>query len=651
VIISDSFRTILLDPRTMLAALEGGDPGTGARVSPLFTAARLWDHEHVPLSVAFPHEGAARSLAAYRLVRSRRVVAATLAAGSVALAVEAYRVQVQASSPHARALVGAAAYSAFVAAGLVAWLRRPANMLGPLMLAAGLALLARQLRYSQDAFLFTVFFLLGDLGFALVGHSVLAYPAGRVEGRGPRLLVRAGYATALVFPLAVLIVHGASSALVEEPVPRRSLLEVADRPQLAEVLQKTEILLFFGVFATLLIAVILRRLVGATPRARRMLAPLLLAAVALALRAVYENVQTFADRQPLAYSYLFWWQIVAFIALPLALLAGMLRARLARAQVSRLVLDLDRTAATPTSVRDALARALADPTLELFFWLPERRTFVDVAGAASLLPEESARRAVTRLEHDGEPVAAIAYDPSLLEDPVLIEAAGAAAGLALENARLHAETRAQLQQVRESRRRLVSVADEERRRIERNLHDGAQQRLLALALALRTAQLRAGGRSDDEVEQLLGASVDELQATIAELRALARGLHPTVLTEYGLAAALAALADRSAIPVTVDMCEERLAPTVEATAYFVACETLNNVAKHAHAETASIVVRREGGLLLLEVADDGVGGARAAAGSGLQGMADRVEALGGVLRVESPAAGGTRVVAEIPCAQ
>ena len=606
----------------------------------------------MPLSVAFPHEGADRDDAAQSLVRSRRLVSAVLAVGAVALAVAAYNVQVQNLSPRDRALASVAAYLSFVFAGLVAWSRRPANRLGPLMLAAGLALLARQLRYSQDAFLFTVFFLLGDLGFALAGHSILAYPSGRVSGRGSRLLVQAGYTTVLVFPLAVLTLHGTSGTLRDmRPVTYRSLLLISDRQHAVELLQKAETLIFFGVLATLLIAMIVRRLVEATPRARRMLAPLLLAAVALALRAVYENVRTFANQQPLAYPYLFWWQVAAFIALPLALLAGMLRARLARAHVSQLVLDLERTAATPTSVRDALARALADPSLELFFWLPERSSFVDAAGAETSLPDETGRRAITRLSHDGRPVAAIAYDPSLLDEPLLIDAAGAAAGLALENARLHAETRAQLQQVRESRRRLVSVADEERRRIERNLHDGAQQRLLALALALRTAQRHVGDRTDGDVEQLLSASVEELQSTIDELRTLARGLHPTLLTEYGLAAALGALASKSPTPVTLDLCDERLPPPVEATAYFVACEALNNIGKHAHAGRASIAARLERGRLLLEIADDGLGGARAGDGSGLQGMADRVEALGGTLRIESPNAGGTRIAADIPCAQ
>jgi signal transduction histidine kinase len=620
----------------------------GAR--PLFSAGRLWDHLLVPHSLAFPGHGAEGVVAARDSARWRRGAALLLSAAAVGLGVAAYRVQVQNLSPRSWAAAWVAVAWAFVLAGLLAWLRRPANRLGPLMLAGGLALAARQLRYSHDAAVFTVFFLLGDLGFALVGHSILAYPSGRVSGRFSRLLVKAGYATMIVFPLAVLLLHGQHGGLLGMgPVARRSLLILSDRPHAAELLQKTQTAVFYGVLATLVLGVIAHRLVRATPRARRMLAPLLLAAVALVLRAIFENVHTFVTKQPFAFSYLFWWQIAAAFALALAMLVGMLRSRLAHVNVSGLVVELERISATPASVRDALARALADPSLELFFWLPEQNAFVDAAGAAVSLPDGSLRRAVTRLEHDGEPLAAIVYDPSLLEEPELVEAAGAAARLALENARLHAQTRAQLQQVRESRRRIVSAADEERRRIERNLHDGAQQRLLALALQLSKAQRHLGELADSDVERLLAASVEELQSTVEELRTLARGLHPTVLTEYGLATALQALTHKSSVTVTLDVCEERLPAPVEAAAYFVASEALTNVVKHAHAVSASITVRRETNRLIVEIGDDGVGGAKASDGSGLQGMADRVEALDGQLRIRTGAT-GTRVTAEIPCA-
>jgi signal transduction histidine kinase len=559
----------------------------------------LWDHRDVPPTVAYPSDALASP-------ESRRWLAVLLVAVAVALGVVAYRAQIRASSPHTWAAASVAIGCSFVLAGVAAWLRRPANRLGPLMLAAGLAYLARQLRFSENALPFTVFFLLADLSFALVGHSVLAYPSGRVAGRWSRRLVVVGYATVIAFPLGILLLHGTGQ--LTSPFPQRSLLSVADNAHAVKLLQRTETAVFYGLLACLFIVAIGGRLLRATPRARRMLAPLLLAAVALALRSAYECFRTFVNQQPLAYPYLFWWQVVAFIALPLALLAGMLRARLARANVSELVVALDRAPATPQTLREELGRALADPSLELYFWLPERGEFVDPSGVAVSLPSEDGGRAVTTLQHEDEPLAAILYDPSLLDEPELVEAAGAAARLALENARLHAQTRAQLLQVRESRRRIASAADDERRRIERNLHDGAQNRLLALALELSAAQRRLGTEADPEVERLLAASVEELQSTVEELRTLARGLHPTVLTEYGLSAALEALTHRSPVPVRLDILDERLPAQVEAAAYFVASEALSNVVKHADAERASIGARREGRWLVVDVADDGRGG-------------------------------------------
>jgi signal transduction histidine kinase len=206
----------------------------------------------------------------------------------------------------------------------------------------------------------------------------------------------------------------------------------------------------------------------------------------------------------------------------------MLRARLARANVGELVLELERT--PPEGVRGALARALGDPRLEVGFWLPEREEYADGRGRPLALPDEDDDRAVTRLDHDGEPLAAIVHDASLVDEPDLLLASGAAARLALENARLHADMRAQLLKVQESRVRIVQAADEERRRIERDLHDGAQQRLVALALQLRSAQRELGGRADPEIDRLLADAVDELQLAVEELRELARGVHPAILT-------------------------------------------------------------------------------------------------------------------------
>ena len=575
-----------------------------------------------------------------------------LAAAGIALGVLAYRVQIDNLGPltsSTQALAIVAVGWAFLGAGLIAWARRPGNRLGPLLTAAGFALLARQFRYSHDPLAFTVFFALSELSYGLAAHSVLAYPSGHVRGRAEQLLVRVGYASVLVFPLAILLVYDGTERLrFMDPRPHENLLLVWENGSLAVTLQRIFVVWVWGVLASIFIALVVRRLVRATPRARRLLAPLCLAAVVFALRAVYEGIFAFVDRpSAVVDDVLFWWQIAGFMALPIALVAGMLRARLARANVGELVLELERT--PPEGVRDALARALADPALEVGFWLPERLEYVDGRGRPLVLPGEDDDRAVTHLDHDGEPVAVIVHDASLVDEPELLLASGAAARLALENARLHADMRAQLLEVQESRVRIVQAADEERRRIERDLHDGAQQRLVALALQLRSAQRELGHTADPEVDRLLAEAVDELQVAVEELRELARGVHPAILTEDGLAAALESLTSRAPIPVALDVSEGRLPAQVEATAYFVACEALANVVKHAQASKATVSAHRRNGVLVVEVEDDGVGGAHAENGSGLRGLADRVEALGGRFVVESPTRGGTHVVGEIPC--
>jgi signal transduction histidine kinase len=592
-----------------------------------------------------------------------RLRACVVLAAGLALGVIAYRVQIHnlhlrihghgPFTTPARASAIVAGAWLFVVAGLVAWLRRPGNRLGPLMTAAGFALLLRQLRYSHDPFLFTVFFAVGELSYWVVAQAVFSYPSGRITDRLERRLLSVGYGATFLFALAILLVYDGDPTKplrFFEPRPRKSLLLVAGDGDVAIALQKAFVIVVWGVLATAAIALLVRKLMRATPRARRMLAPLLLAAITVALRAVFESVFTFVQRpSAILYDYLFWWQISAFIALPVALLAGLLRARLAHAGVGDLVLELERT--PPEGLRDALARAVDDPTLEVAFWLPERRVFVDAAGREVQLPDDSGARSVTRLGRDGEPVAALVHDPSLLDDPKLIDAAGAAARLALENARLQADVRAQLAEVQESRRRIVTAGDERARQIERDLHDGAQQRLVALALELRIAQRQLGKELDPDMERLLGAAVDSLQVAVDELRELARGVHPAILTEEGLGGALESLATRTPIPVTlVSVPEERLAPEIEAAAYFVVCEAIANAVKHSQATGVRVSAQRTNGRLVVAVEDDGVGGANEAAGSGLRGLVDRVEAHGGTLSVESPPGKGTCVIGELPCA-
>jgi signal transduction histidine kinase len=252
---------------------------------------------------------------------------------------------------------------------------------------------------------------------------------------------------------------------------------------------------------------------------------------------------------------------------------------------------------------------------------------------------------VTRIERDGNPIAALIHDPAVLDDPVLLEAVSSAAQLAASNARLQAEVRAQVAALRASRRRVMDAGDEERRRLERRLRDGAERRLVELAGTLqRTHQ----GTSGEETRVRIDRAAAQLERTLEDLNRLAQGLHPRVLSDRGLAAALASLAERSEVPVEVAISSNGIPPPIEAVAFFVCSEALANVAKYASASRVNVSVTSGDGGVRVEVEDDGVGGADPSHGSGLRGLADRVEALGGTLRIESTPGHGTRLTAELP---
>ncbi|HEV2812393.1 MAG TPA: sensor histidine kinase, partial [Solirubrobacteraceae bacterium] len=272
--------------------------------------------------------------------------------------------------------------------------------------------------------------------------------------------------------------------------------------------------------------------------------------------------------------------------------------------------------------------------------------YVDVEGRTLELPE----RGVTGVEREGVRVGALVHDPGLAEDaPDLVRAVASAAALALENERLDAELRARVEELQRSRALLVDAALSERRRLERDLHDGAQQRRVALSLQLGMIEAQLQKRPEAARELLAGAR-DEARAALEDLRELARGIHPAVLTDRGLKPALESLADRAPLPVEVGpVPEERLPGAVEAAAYFVVAESLTNVAKYAEATHAEVSVGRENGFALIEVRDDGVGGADPSSGTGLRGLAERLAALAGRLEVESAPGHGTVVRARVPC--
>ena len=331
--------------------------------------------------------------------------------------------------------------------------------------------------------------------------------------------------------------------------------------------------------------------------------------------------------------WLAWLAFLSLLTIPAGFLIGLLRSRLARGGLADLFRELP--SMRGAELQAALARALGDPDLTVVH-----------ADGGRLPPPAAGRRAVP-IEHEGRPIAALHYDASLDDDPELVEAVAAAAGLALENERLHEQSAARLAELMASRERLVSAGDSERRRLERNLHDGAQQRLVALAMQLRLLQMQI---SSDPVaaEKLVSSASEELALSLGELRELARGIHPAVLN-HGLEPALESLAGQATVHTRVAYeAGGRLPEPVELAAYFVTSEALANVGKYAQATEATVRVTRSGDRVVVEIADDGVGGADAARGSGLRGLADRVEALGGRLTVVSPPGEGTIVTAELP---
>jgi len=327
-----------------------------------------------------------------------------------------------------------------------------------------------------------------------------------------------------------------------------------------------------------------------------------------------------------------WAFFLARVLVPLAILLATLRLRAAPGPLGPFAAGLERTSSSGTT-EAALRVALGDSSLQLL-----RRdadgTWRSEGGSAVDLPADGDGRAVTMVGPADRALAAVVHDPALGDQPELVQAVIRVLRLALENERLEGELREQLRAVTESRARIVTAAEDERRRLERDLHDGAQQRLIGVTLALQQAR---------------GAAAEETNEAIRELRELARGIHPAILADEGLPAAVTALARRAGITVDIRVdITGRLPSLVESTAYFTVAEALTNTQRHARATRASVRLARVDGALQVEVADDGQGGAEPERGSGLRGLADRVQAVGGRLDIESDRRAGTRVRATIP---
>ena len=493
-----------------------------------------------------------------------------------------------------------------IACGLVAWSRRPESRSGALMAATGFSWFLGNFATAGVA---PVDWLGAHALYVYRGpliHLLITYPSGRLSSPFDRAAVAVGYAATVVTPVW--------------------------QSEIATI-----------VLAVLLVAVCARSYVGAVGLARRarLLALRAAAGLGLVLSAGASARLAVPAEHANEPSLLALEATLAAVAG--GLLAGLLSPSWGRAVVTDLVVELGESRSG--TLRDELARALGDPSLGVGYWVQNAGAFVDSEGRPFALPEPGSARSVTMIEGDGQPVAALVHDPAVLDDPGLREAVSSAAQLAAANARLQAEVRAQMAELRASRRRLLEAGNQERRRLEQRLHEGAERRLEQLAAELRGTRLSARSEAAAERVERIEA---QLARTLEELRRLAHGLHPRVLAEAGLLGALESLAEQAPIRVEVVAPVARLPAEAEAVAYFVCSEALTNIAKHASASRASISVTTDEGQVRIEIEDDGLGGADPVRGTGLRGLADRVEALGGAFHVESPAGGGTRLAAEIP---
>jgi len=531
----------------------------------------------------------------------------------------------------------------FIGSGLATSRVRSDSRLGKVMVFTGFAWFASFLTDSHDALLFSVGTAVQSVYLVGVVYLVITFPSGRLQTTFERVLISSGIVLVTVVPAASLIFSDSHAVLCDACPP--NAFEITRNDALANGLVQLERICGASI-VLLALGLAIARWVRASSLQRRTVAPMVLAG-GTTLAAVIVSAVNDAVGHPLEdvpKHVLF----VALATLPVATALVLLQRRLARAAVAGLVVELGEREVAG-DLRQALARALGDPSLRVAYWFPAADRYVDSDGRPIELPAPEAGLVTTIVERAGQPIAALMHDPALEDNAELIDSVCAAAAMTLENERLQAELRARLGELQASRARLVDATEVERRRIERDLHDGTQQRLVSLAMSLGLLDTKLP-EDPAGAKPIAREARQALAVALEELRELSQGIHPSVLTERGLVAALDELADRAALPAYVDVViDERPCPAVEAAAYFLVSEALTNAAKHSHAREVRIAASRRRGALIVEVSDNGIGGAALAGGSGLRGLMDRVEALGGTLVVSSPPGRGTIMRAEIPC--
>ncbi len=499
-----------------------------------------------------------------------------------------------------------------IACGLFGWSRRPPSRVGPLIALTGFAWFLGTLAGSRIG-------AVAALGAALLFihrgplcHAIICYPGGRSLGRLSAIVVVLAYVCAAAVPLA-----------------------------------RNDVVTIVVTFLVLAATIWGYALAAGPDRRARVTA--IAAAAALAVPLAGGSVARLTEAGPSAEQAVLWGYEAVLVLIAAGFLADSLRSRWVQAAVTRLVVDLgEGTEAGMLQAR--LAHALGDRSLTIAYWLAGTSGYVDERGNPVLLPGAGSGKAVTVIEQRGERIGALVHDAAVLDDPGLIDAVAWAAMLALSNVRLRAEVRRQVAELDASRRRILEAGDAQRRRLRQELQVGAGQRLKEVEELLDLGLRGAGAAADRAVTAGLENARRELDAAQAEVQELAAGIHPAVLTARGFGAALSCLAERAPVPVRLVVPPQRLPAVIETAVYFICSEALTNVGKYAHASRVDVVVRAQGDLVTVLIADDGAGGADPSAGSGLRGVADRVEAVGGRFLVDSPAGRGTRLLAEIPAA-
>lgn len=590
-----------------------------------------------------------RLLAPQGLSRTALVIIAIVIAVDVLGLVVAWQILTSDWAPYPvfGALMALGLGWAFAYAGVIAWARNPENRVGVLMIGVGVSWLASQLLLSDVPAVFTFGHLVMAVPFVLLGHLLLAFPSGRLESGLARANLALGWFAVGVLPLAWLPLAESSELLcgqsgypvVNGPVDcPENLLMVSNELGLALALLNVERSL--GLIAiAITIGILVHRWRTRTAAWRNAVAPVLVAG-GMVFCGMFVIVADDVIGRPLGV----WaeWTFQGLMALlPLAFLVGFMRAR-------HTAVDLAASLASPAggSLCSRLRRAVRDPGLDLVYPRGRDGHWIDADGRPREIPDDEAGKVMTPITRDGVTVACLIHDAALGERPELVETISRGAALALENERLSAELRARLDELRDSRARIVEAGDHARRQIERNLHDGTQARLSSIMMELGLADSRFES-SPDEARDLVAGARENLALALQELRELSQGVHPGVLTERGLTVAVKELTYRHHLPISLDMDVPDSVPSkVEATAYYVIAEAVANAAKHAEATAVEVAASTGPDGLAITVSDDGVGGA--VPGGGLGGLVDRVEAHGGQFSLVSPPRGGTRLTAVLP---